>query len=645
MTKRVSREIEAQALRMFADAMVLKTLCGPTGLNGLDDVKKQFETRKNHFSFMKGYQLIVATCLMELLDTIVAHPSILGLPRDSRFQEWWYFHRNRHGLTSGAPFTQPDSDFANVVMSMQRVLNGLRTTNSWEGTAKVVNEAKHFSDALCRAGRRCTPSPVGDKKETPETADIIRRAAIERLSDYWEDHDIGTTYQFLLSNRGDPTPEDSWLVDDDPFWGIETHIDQPQPLFPTKKRIDLGIGIIAAMSVSFSQLTNGQDAADGAVTVFGRFSGSLKSLREQLQNEIGGEFPSLEFGLILPAETEGVKLIGPSDPLPPIPSEERLKALVGDELRTVVSTGALGTADFPMFIRGLASDLQQEEKIETLRIRHAEDDDDYLTWYSLAIRRPGFSQFKDLYNHSKWWLFYKAYGEGFDADPEVVEAERCVNETLQEFDDYINMIPFEKVRKSTLLDLFEPPAWRFVLNQAGAVHRANEDLRGALPELLASTLLGYWNYSNIRTSWKPSWAKVGELDAVGIQSTPEGDICVVIEAKGQAKTGQQLRDLIGEFGDKLRKLQESPTNLAKELGYDGTLRDIQGIFISMAKLEGFEHQESMVTLQDIDWFVDELDKAGVPYRLRKLLQTSTVPLTITDHQEPWRDYVDRKEQG
>ena len=645
MAKRVSRVIEAQALRMFADALVLKTLCGPTGLNGLDDVKKQFETRKNHFSFMKGYQLIVATCLMELLDTIVAHPSILGLLRDSRFQEWWYFHRNRHGLTSGAPFTQPDSDLAKVVMSIQRVLNDLRTTDSWEGTAKVVNEAKHFSDILCRAGRGCTPSPVGNKKETPETAEIIRRAAIERLSDYWEDHDIGAAYQFLLSNRGEPTPEDSWLVDDDPFWGIETHLDQPQPLFPTKKRIDLGMGIIAGMAVSVSQLTTGHDAPDGAVRAFRRYSRSSKLLREHLKDENHGTFPSLEFGLIPTPGIEGRKLIIPMEPHDITPPEERLKALIGDELGVVVSTGPLGTVDFPMFIRGLASALQREEKIETLRIRHAEDDDDYLTWYSLAIRRPRFSQFKDLYNHSKWWLFYKAYGEGFDADPEVVEAERCVNETLQEFDDYINMIPLSQVRKSTLLDLFEPPAWRFVLKQAGAVHIANGDLRGALPELLASTLLGYWNYSNIRTSMTPSWAKVGELDAVGIQSTPEGDICVVIEAKSQGKTGEPLRKLVGKFGDKLRKLQESPTQLANELGYDGTLRDIQGIFISMAKLEGFEHQESVVTLQDIDWFVDELEKAGVPYRLRKLLQTSTLPLTITDYQEPWRDYVDGKEQG
>ena len=62
----------------------------------------------------------------------------------------------------------------------------------------------------------------------------------------------------------------------------------------------------------------------------------------------------------------------------------------------------------------------------------------------------------------------------------------------------------------------------------------------------------------------------------------------------------ELTDQIGRFASKLMILEGALGQLAKEVSYEGELKYLCGIFVSMAKLGEFQHDETNVTLWDFD---------------------------------------------
>ena len=314
-----------------------------------------------------------------------------------------------------------------------------------------------------------------------------------------------------------------------------------------------------------------------------------------LSDEMGGVYHSQEFGLKgLPA-VNVKELLASRSSSPFIPPDERLQALVGNEPGIVVSSTPIGSLDFPAVVGGMTSNLQQDDLTEVLHIQHANADRNGLTWFSLAVRAARLGLFS---NFSRWWVFYKAYAVGPMVDREVLLAERRIKETLEQLGDRINLIPLEGVDTATLLGLFEPRAWRYVLEQAKRVHDVHSDLKGVLPELLATALVAQWNCLQIKTSFKPRILRdmdaEGEFDVLAIQPASTGATCIVVEVKGQSTTDDDLTNELTRFASKLDVLGQALPELAKELSYDGHLKDLRGAYLSLWRDLGNSNTENRI---------------------------------------------------
>ena len=500
-----SRQIESARQMLFADALVLKTLCNKQALDDLEEIRSclgpDHGSGSELFSLMHGYKLVVATSLYGLLDCIVTHPELLGLEQDVRFQQSWAFNHKRQVIASGSAFTQPQSLFAMVITSMHDVMTQLRIAANWDSTKNAIGKAAPISNALWQSATTCTPVPF-KHGDPPDINESLRRGAIERLDDYLQDDRFSLTYEFLWMNRKEPNASNSWIADEDPFSEIQTHLDSLPLLFPIKSSGPRWhTGITAGMSVSISQLVKGKNKHSNVAELFNDLLASQGKMKELLSDQMGGVFHSREFGLKgLPA-ANARELLASGSSIPCIPSDERLQALVGNEPGVIVSKDPIGAMDFRVFIEGMTSNIHQGDLIEVLHVQHNNPGGQGLTWFSLAVRAARFGYFS---NFSTWWIFYKGYAVGPMVDSEVVLAERKIKETLDRFVDRINLIRLKGIDPATLLNLFEPPVWQYVLEQAKRVNDVNSDLKGVLPELFATALVAHWDCLHIRTCFKSS---------------------------------------------------------------------------------------------------------------------------------------------
>ena len=637
-------------LRLFADSLVLKNLCDPQAVKNLEEIGNSLSLDRDKggspFPLMHGYKLAVATTLYELLNNVILFPDLLGVEPDARFQEWWVSNLNRQGIVSGSAFTNPESEYSRVVTSIHDAMWHLRTASNWESTIDAIRNAGSIGTHLYSSATECRPVARRDTDNAPTDMDeALRKAAIERLDDYIEDRKFGLAYEFLWTDREELNFRNSWSPDEDPLSEVEIHTGPPPMMFPIKKSgPNWFTGVTAAMSVALSQLAAENRGRIGATEFFREISDSPQILKKLLAYEMGGTYPSQEFGLAAPPTISVKELIAAGSSKSDFPPEERLRALVGNELGQIVSNSpTTGTIVFPIIMEGLASNIQQGDLIEVLHIQHTNADDDFLTWFSLAVRAARFGLFS---NFSKWWIFYRAYATGPMRDSEVVRAERCVAETLDNIVDHVNLIELEGIDTDTLLDLFEPPAWRYVLEQAKKANEINSALKGGIPELLSATLLAHWDCRHIRVSFKPralrDRGQEGELDVLGILSETEDDICIIIEAKGRSSTDDELIEEIKKFASKLRTLAGALPELSEELSYvGGQVKEIRGIFVSMARLENFKHEEENVELWDYDKFITELRKARVSGRLTDLLEPMRIAIRMPDLS--WQSSVESNE--
>ena len=533
-----SRQIESDRLIFFADALVLKTLCNQEALDNLEAIRSSLGldhgSGSDHFALIHGYKLVVATALYGLLEGVVIHPEFLGLEQDDRFQQSWVFNHKRQVIASGSAFTQPESDFAKVVTSIHDMMTQFRIADDWDSTTTAICGAAPSSEILWLSATEDTPVAFSNESKAPEIDEALRMGAIERLDDYREDDIFGLAYEFLWMDTKEPNSANSWRADEDPFSDIETHADPLPLLFPRKTAgPKWSTGIAAGMSVSISQLVNEQKKLCSPTELFKEFLASPASLKELLSEEMGSTFPSQEFGLKGFSAANAKDLIASGSSVPRIHSDERLRALVGKEPGIIVSSDPTGAADFPIVMEGMTSDVHQGDLIEVLDIQHTNTNSGDLTWYSLAVRAARFG-FRS--NFSKWWVFNRAYAVGPMVDAEVILAWRKIEESLHKSADHINRIKLAGIDTSALLSLFEPPVWRYVLEQARTVNDVNSDLKGLLPELLATVLVAQWDCVHIRTSFVPrvllDRGQSSDLDVLGIQPTAEGATCIVVEIKG-----------------------------------------------------------------------------------------------------------------
>ena len=631
MKEAYQRHLKTARLRFFSDALLLKALCGPDSLRDLENIRKslgiQRRRGKEYYGLVNGYKLVVATPLYSLLDHIINFPSLVGLDIDYRLTEWWGYGKDAEGIPTRSAFTFPDSPLANLVVSLNDILMQLPKSDTWQSFQDIMGNIHTLGETLYESALGSSVSWLKEEFEDLDTVEALRRGAIERVDDYLETGILSAARQFTWEHGNSKENSTSEILED--FWQeTESHLDPPPFSLPRRRQRagNWGNGIWAATSVALIRLRlEGSEDIDAPV-LFRTCTDSPGQLKAHLHGTLVDNWPSLEYGLNEPPGIPLDRLINVEEPVSNIHPENRLRALVGNEEGRILSSYPTDAFDFPKLLEAATSSLEGENRIEVVRVKHPAPDFNSLTWYSLAIRVSRFGLYT---NASKWWVFYKAHGYGPDADSEVYVAERLINESLAKLADRIDLIELEYVGEQFFLNLFEPLAWRKVFNNVRGLVAENSELRGTVPELLATDLLSRRGYRSIRTSFKPKVLGGLELDSLGIRSGPDSGECLVIETKRQSTTDRELVQEIEQFTSKVRTLKGHLPELAQEVGYEGEVNSVSGIFVSMGRPD-IEYVDPDVTFWDFDGFIGELRKAEVPRRLRDLLQPTRVYHLIED---------------
>ena len=573
--------LKTAGLRFFSDALLLKTLCAPESLQDLEDLRQsigiQRRRGKEYYRLVNGYKLAVATPLYFMIDHIINFSPLVGLEVDNRLIEWWGWRKDSEGVPERSAFTFPDSELANLVVSLHALAMQLPRSDTWQSFQEVMERAHALGETLYESGLGSYVFWLREQGEDLDAAEAIRRGAIERVGDYLESRVMSSAYQFTWGheNRAETVlPE---MMDD--FWHeTESYLDSPPFSFPQQGTPNWGKGKLAAVSIALSRLGfEGRTAAD-APALFQISTDSPGQLTESLHRIFDDNWPSLQYGLDQPAPVRLDRLIEEEGLMENIHSEQRLRDLVGSEEGRILGSYPYDAFNFPMILEAAVSGATDDNRVEVVRVKHPVLDPGELTWYSIAIRTPRFGLFSNV---SKWWVFYKAHGFGQMADPEVYHAERLVNESLAKYADRINLIELEPVGKIFFLSLFEPPVWRTVFDGAKELNDVNADLRGIIQELLVTDLLARQDYGIIRTSFKPKALGGLEFDSLGIKTGPDGGDCLVVEVKGQSSIDKELEQDLDRFASKVREQRDHLPELAEELGYPGEITNVSGIFISM----------------------------------------------------------------
>ena len=602
-------------MRFFSDALLLKTLCAPEALQDLETILDYlgiYERQGREYDrVVDGYKLVVATSLYSVIDRVINFSSLVGLEVDHRLVEWWGWRENSEGVPERSAFTYPESDLADLVVSLQDLVIQFPRSRTWESFEEAIGKAHTLGETLYESALGSSVYWLRGQTEELDTVEALRRGAIERVDDYLEDHTMMSAYDFTWgyeSRKETVLPE---IMDD--FWReTESHLDSPPLSFPQQsKGPNWGKGILAALSIALSRLGFEGRTAAAASALFLMFTDSPAQVKDNLHSSLNHNWPSMQYGLDQPAGVPLDHLIEEKGHMENIHAENRLRDLVGKEEGRILGRGSYDALDFPMILEAAASGATDDNRVEVVRVEHPALHPGYLTRYSIAIRTP---RFGFVSNVSKWWVFYKAYGFGQLADPENHHAERLAKESLAKYADRINLIELEPVGDRFFLSLFEPSVWRTVFNEAKHLNDVNAELRGVIPELLVTDLLARQDYGVIRTSFKPHALGGLEFDSLGIKAGPNGSDCLVVEVKGGSSTDKVLERDLDRFASKVRMLKEHLPELAEQFGYTDEITSVSGTFISMGRPR-LEYDAPDVTFLDYDGFVRELRRAGVPSRL------------------------------
>ena len=618
---------ESALYTFFADVMVLRSLCDAESHGCLQDVLRYHDlngqTNKERFSLLNGYKLVVATPLYSFLNLLVDYPELFGLERDDRLCQWWAFSPSKYGLTSRQAFTNPDSDLAYVCGRILAIIDLLLKAGTWESVFPAMLQARSLADSLWPLSQQCTLTVFDSEKGIPEFQTALRLRAAERLIDYVEDEKtLSLTYGFVWHDSDD-LEDDGFgeLIWDDPLHEIETYFDRPSQL-PKRHSFawNWRHGIFSALCVSAYRLGIGKNREPLFYDQYSKDIGSAEDQFAYLQTTLGEDWPSLRYGLVASGTLSLSDVLEFDDANVNSTSHtERLRELLGNDSRLVASNLPWDSMDFKVILAGLLSENDDVEPVEVIRIRHTTDGD-HLTWFSMAVRLPRFGA---ISNASKWWVFYKINGVGMP-EPDLVLPRKIVRDTLAEFGDRIRLIELEDVTTHDLLDLCEPPGWRYLIEEARRLVNLTKDLKGVMPELLSAALLAHDGYQNIRMRLKPAALHGKEIDVVGVKTTPDGNECLIVETKGRATTDRELQAEIDDFSAKVKILQNKSDELAGELSYQGTLDTFRARFISMADIEGSELTEDAMAIWSFDQFIVELERAKVPPEYRTQLKRAAI---------------------
>ena len=340
-----------------------------------------------------------------------------------------------------------------------------------------------------------------------------------------------------------------------------------------------------------------------------------------------GNWPSMEYGLAEFAEFSKHGLLEylsanyPVD-MESIPAKDRLAAILGPDTVRLFTPGSITDfMDLEILVAGTVS-TYPDTPVEMLLVTHSVESDDR-DWVSIAVRsrRQTF-----IANHTKWYLFYKMFHEGFVTDSDVGRAIGEVEGLLTRFKDKLIVERIDGVSDRDLLSHCELPAFQAMRELSQRAVDVNSKLRAGLSELLASYWLQAQGYSNVKVSLKRASLGNYEYDTLGVK---DGE-CLVVEVKGGEVLDRELQEQIARLGHKVEYLSTRLPALSQALGYEGNIDRVAGLFISLADLRGFESTGDSVTLWDYNDFLRRLRRLGLSARLVGLLDRSHIVHSMSD---------------
>ena len=268
-----------------------------------------------------------------------------------------------------------------------------------------------------------------------------------------------------------------------------------------------------------------------------------------------------------------------SDISPPDP-EEYLHTLLGNNAFLASGGGVNAERHSQALILGLTMIQDAPSPIEVLQIEHAGSPENPHPPVSLAVRVG-----------TEWQVFYK-----IDA---VGRMKSGVWPFLRNLEGQVEITKIKEVTARCLLSHCDR-AFQYISRQLKAQKDLNSHLRGTIPEILATLLLVYDGHFPARCSFKIDG--IGDLDAVGYKESLKDGQLRVVEVKKQSTTQREFQSKILKFADKMRKIREATTEVEKALGCPGPIRDVSGLFISMAVIGEFDKEEETDSESSIGFF-------------------------------------------
>ena len=259
--------LEQARFRFFSDALVLKTLTHPDSLGDLDSIRRSLgmtgRRGKSYFELFNGYKLTLGTALYCMLDGVIAHPSLIGLNDDQRLWEWWAFSRSRKDIPSRAAFSPPDSGLADVAVRFDDLLTQVKRADKWDSMQEVAEQLHSIGESLSDFGSRCSVSFFKKGHEPLKTQEALRRGAIERLDDYWQENLSSRAYRFAWREEGGQYDSLTDMVPED-LSEMESHLDYPPicccNVRRARPRINWSKGRKAGICVALDRLRPSSDA-------------------------------------------------------------------------------------------------------------------------------------------------------------------------------------------------------------------------------------------------------------------------------------------------------------------------------------------------------------------------------------------------
>ena len=615
-----NRISEQDRLRFFTDAFVLSTLCKPSSLERLSDLLAANQTRGQWWGthVLRGYKLVAETALYGLLERIISHPYFLNMEEDSRLSHWWAFFQGDGGTSLTAAISDESSQLGQLAFRVDQILTRLRqSVRPWERFQNAAKEAGVFADSLSEVGHSCVVTAFDGNGDTPDTQTLLKVSAVERLHDYCIEHsELQTAYHYVHRERS--------ILNDRPRWGAgfgspeeaETSRDHvPRPFAMTQLPDDLGVGVLAAVVISLHEFGFSVKLWEHADDVFPESltgTEALNSARGVLEDAGALQYPSMIFGLKPPQviPTEIIRALG-GQPVPTKP-EDRLRVLLSGSTQLVGSKDYFDVRRFEVLVEGIASVLPEDSPIEVLQVVHS-DNPETTASVSIGVNMPVPSV--ALGDHSTWWVFYRVYDlDGLE--PANRGAQKAIGEVLRRFCGRIRLELIPEVPTKTLLDLIDKSALReeirWIKEQNHLLKAMNDELRGAIPEMLAALLLAQTGHRSVRASHKVKFPGVDrtELDAVGIRSTNSGAECLIVEVKGRHDSQYDLVKQVNKLEEKIRLARSNERFIAQSLGCDEPIASFKGRFVSMANLnELFKHPVGDATRHTLS---AQLEAARVP---------------------------------